>query len=152
MVSLQCKLQKTNRTSMTLIDLNALYTAPEASDNDSKKTMVYIADDAKEYTVTISENIGQVMGFYDYTTSSTATPMPVGFKMRKITFANADTKVKGSYPVGNLTETVITEGGTITVPRKGKAAGVTCSITGYQGEKKRFAQANDTGQSSGDIT
>lgn len=135
---------------MATLDVNALAAASDAADNDSKKSMVYVSDDGSEYIVKISENIGQVMGFFDYTSASTATTIPQGFKMRTITFSDATGKIKGQYPVGNPDEPVISEGGTITVPRKAKASGVTCSIKGYQGEKKSFGQADDTGQQSGD--
>ncbi len=137
---------------MATVDVNAKFTAGDAQSNDSKKTMIYTADDGTEYSVLISENIGESLGFDDFTTGSTATPLPMGFKMRTITFSDASGKVKGQYPVGSVDEDIYSEGGTITVARKGRANGVVCSVTGSQGEKKRFAQANDTGQDSNDNT
>lgn len=137
---------------MATVDLNAKYTAPDAWSNDSKKTMVYIADNGDEFFTTISENIGESFGFSDYTSGSTAQAMPNYFKMRTISFSDASGNVKGTYPVGNPDEDIYGEGGQIIVPRKGKSAGVVCTVLGAQGEKRRFAQADDTSQQSGDNT
>lgn len=136
---------------MAIVDINASYVAAAGENNDSRKTMVYTADDGTTvYTVDISENIGEAMGFADFTTSTVATPLPRGYQMRTVTFSDSSGKVKGTYPVGSPTTSIYVEGGTITVARKGKATGVVCQVTGSQGEKKRFAAANDTGQDSGD--
>lgn len=137
---------------MATVDINAKFTSGDGQDNDSKKTMVYTADDNTEYTVLISEAIGESMGFADFEAASTATPLPQFFKMRTVTFSDASGKVKGQYPVGKSDTEIYTEGGTITVPRKGRANGIVCSVTGAQGEKRRFPQANDTGQQGGDNT
>lgn len=138
---------------MAVVDINAKYAAQNAEDNDSKKAMLYTADDGTtKYKVKISENIGESMGFDDVETSTVASDLPRGYVMRKVTFSNADAKVSGSYPVGTPSTPIYVEGGIITVARKGKAAGLVCAVTGSQGEKKSFNSANDTGQGSGDIT
>lgn len=136
---------------MAIIDLNAKYAAPDSSDNDSKKTMIYTSDTGDQYAVKIGENLGEVMGFDDYTTSSIAPTAPEGLRMRTVSFCDATGKIKGQYPVGKPTEDVFAEGGVIIVARKGKATGVTCQVLGAQGEKRQFPRANDTGQQSGDI-
>jgi len=138
---------------MATVDLNAKYAAGSESDNDSKKAMLYLDDDGTtQYKVLISENIGEAFGFDDVETSTVADDLPRGFTLRKVTFSNADGKVSGSYPVGKPDTPVYVEGGTITVARKGKVAGLVCAVTGAQGQKRRFLAANDTGQESGDIT
>lgn len=138
---------------MAAVDINAKYAAQDAEDNDSKKAMLYTADDGTtKYKVLISENIGESMGFEDVETSTVADDLPRGYTLRKVTFSNADAKVSGSYPVGTPSTPIYVEGGTITVARKGKATGLVCAVTGSQGEKKRFNSPNDTGQGGGDIT
>jgi hypothetical protein len=138
---------------MATVDINALYAAQTGSDNDSKKAMLYTADDgATQYRVQISENIGSAMGFGDVETATVADELPRGYVMRKVTFSDATGKVSGAYPCGTPSTPIYVEGGTITVARKGKADGVTCQVTGSQGEKKRFGGANDTGQQSGDVS
>ena len=137
---------------MALIDINALVIAQPVAENASKKAMIYTSDTTVQYAVVIDENIGEAMGFIDFATASTATPAPAGLKMRTVTFSDASGKVKGSYPVGIPTAPIFVEGGTITVPRKGSAAGVVCAVLGAQGEKRRLLSANDTGQTSGDNT
>ena len=137
---------------MAFVDLNAQYSLPAADDNDSKKSMVYTSDSGQLYIVNLSENIGEAFGFDDQTDVSTAVEMPKGFIMRKVTFSSASGFVAGSYPCGKPTTPIYAFGGTILVPRKGKASGVTVTVTGAQGEKRRFLGAVDTAQSSGDIT
>ncbi len=137
---------------MASVDLNALYAAGNAEDNASKKTMVYESDAGVLYTVLVEEHIGEALGFADFTTSTVAAELPKGFRMRTITFSDASGKVRGQLSVGNPLAGLYAEGGTLTVARKGKATGVVCSVTGTQGEKRRFPQANDTGQQSGDNT
>lgn len=139
---------------MAAIDINALYVAQDGDDNDSKKDMVYTADDGTtQYIVTITENIGEAMGFADVTAATPTTPrLPRGYDMRKVTFKDASGKISGSYPVGTPSTPIYVEGGTITVPRKGKATGVVCQVLGSQGERKKLGQGNDTGQQSGDAT
>lgn len=139
---------------MAIIDINAKYTAPDAEDNDSKKSMIYTADDGTtQYSVLITENIGESMGFGDFENSTASIPqLPRGYQMRKVTFSDASGKVSGSYPVGTPSTPIYVEGGTITVARKGKATGIVCQVTGAQGEKRKFAAGNDTGQQSGDNT
>jgi hypothetical protein len=132
------------------LDINAKYVAAATDNNDSKKLMIYTSDNGNEYTTLISENIGEIMGFDDFTTSSTATEMPKGLKMRYVNFKDATGNVGGSYPVGKSSEEVFQEGGTIKVARKGKADGVVCAVTGAIGEKRSLQTANDTGQDSGD--
>lgn len=137
---------------MALVDINALVIAQAVNDNASKKAMIYTSDTTVQYAVVIDENIGESMGFADFQTASTAQPAPAGLKMRTVTFSDAAGKVKGSYPVGTPTTPIFVEGGTITVPRKGSAAGLVCAVLGAQGEKRRLLSANDTGQTDGDST
>lgn len=138
---------------MAAIDINALYAAQDSDNNDSKKTVVYTADDGTtQYSTSLTENIAEALGFSDFTNASTATPMPRGFAMRKVTFADSSGRIRGSYPVGTPSTAIYVEGGTVTVARKGKATGVVCQVTGSQGERRTFAASNDTGQQSGDNT
>jgi len=137
---------------MAIVDINARYTAPDSDNNDSKKNMVYTSDTGALFAVRIAENIGEAMGFGDFETSTVAGTIPRGLKMRTVSFKDASGKISGQYPCGTPTTPIFVEGGTITVPRKGKAAGVVCTVLGAQGEKRTIMSAADTGQNSGDIT
>lgn len=137
---------------MAVIDINALVVAQTLTENASKKAMIYTSDTGLLHTVNIDENIGEAMGFADYTGVETTTNMPDGLRMRTVTFADATGKIKGQYPCGAPTTLVFKEGGTIKVPRKGNITGVVCSVTGAQGEKRRILAAADTAQNAGDAT
>lgn len=135
---------------MATIDINAAVAAADITDNNSKKAMVYKSDTGIDYLVDITESIGEAMGFDDVTTSTTATPLPKGYKLRTVSFKDSTGKVSGTYPCGKPDTPVFVEGGTIKVPRKGKADGLVCAVIGAQGEKRRFFSANDTGQQDND--
>ena len=137
---------------MALVDINAKYALQIAEENASKKKMIYVSDTTQRYVVTIDENIGESMGFEDFTDVSTATEVPKSLKMRTVSFSDSSGKVKGQYPVGTPSTPIFIEGGTITVARKGKAAGVVTTVIGAQGEKRTLLSAADTGQQSGDNT
>jgi len=137
---------------MAIVDINAKYVAPESDNNDSKKNMVYQSDTGEFFTVLISENIGESMGFIDQEVSSTSGFLPRGLRMRTVSFKDASGKISGQYPCGTPQTPIFVEGGTITVARKGKAAGVVCTVLGAQGEKRTIVSAADTGQDSGDIS
>lgn len=134
------------------LDINALFAGQDNSDNASRKWMVYTGDDATLYRVQVTENIGNVMGFIDLTgaNADSTVPLPQYFKMREVHFSDSTGKVKGSYHVGIATADIYKFGGTIKVPRRGKADGLLCYATGTTGESKRFVFAADTGQQSGD--
>jgi hypothetical protein len=136
---------------MANYDLNALYAAQAANDNASRKTMIYQLDNGNLVLVEIEENIGEIFAFEDWTGAETvfnAGELYKRFEMRKIHYTDGD-NISGSFPVGTPIFSAFTDGGTITLPRKGKAAGVTVTITGTTGEKKTFRSPNDTGQLSG---
>lgn len=137
---------------MANIDLNALFAAQAAENNNSKKDMVYKTDDGTEYIVNITENIGEAFSFRDVVTADVGVlpQLPRGWRMRKVSFADATGKISGQYVVGTPDALIYAEGGTITVPRKGKAAGVLVAVTGSIGERKVFGKSFDTGQDSGD--
>lgn len=137
---------------MAAIDINALFAAQPAENNNSKKDMKYTTDDGTKYIVSITENIGEALGFDDVETADVGVVpnLPRGWKMRKINFADATGNISGSYVVGKPTTLIYAEGGTVKVPRKGKADGVLCAVTGSSGEYKRFGKSFDTGQDSGD--
>lgn len=137
---------------MAVVDINARFVSPANDDNDSKKWMVYLSDSGAFYNVQISENIGESMGFADFETSSVSGILPRGMRMRTVSFKDATGKISGQYPCGTPSTPIFTEGGTITVARKGKAVGVVCTVIGAQGEKRTIQSAADTGQQSGDIT
>jgi len=138
---------------MAVLDINAKFVAvANPEDNDSKKTMLYTADSGEKFAVKISENIGELLGFDDYTTSSTEGEKPASLRMRTVSFSDESGKVKGQYPVGKPSEPIYTIGGTITVARKGSATGVVCQVLGAQGEKRKLFGGNDTGQQDGDNT
>jgi len=137
---------------MANLDLNAKYTAPANADNDSRKYMIYTSDDGSEYSVLISENIGEVFGFGDISNSSPPPALPQYFKMRHINAVDSTGKVRNTFPVGKTGESVYNEGGTVKVARKGKADGLVLAVTGAVGERKRFATSDDSGQQSGDNT
>lgn len=139
---------------MANVDLNALFAAQAAENNNSKKEMIYTTDDGAEYQVVITENIGEAFGFDDVETADIGVVpfLPPSWSMRKVRFADATGNISGEYVVGKPSTLIYSEGGTITVPRKGKAAGVVCAVTGSIGEKKRFGKSFDTGQDSGDET
>jgi len=140
---------------MANIDLNAPFAQQPANDNNSKKTMIYLTDDGKAIPVQINENYGEALGFADYTgpiPSDVAAPYYLRFKMRQIHASDSTGKVKQSFFVGSPDAAIYTEGGTVTVPRKGKANGLVLYVTGSTGEKKTFAVGGDTGQQSGDDT
>ena len=135
---------------MAVLDINAKYAAQTAEENASKKKMVYVSDTTVSYVVTIDENIGETMGFTDFTDSLAVLEIPKSLKMRTVSFSDSSGKVKGQYPVGTPTTPIFVEGGTITVARKGKATGVVTTVIGAQGEKRTLLSAADTGQQSGD--
>lgn len=140
---------------MASVDLNAPFAAQDASDNNSKKSMIYTTDDNKKLVVTVNENYGELLGFLDYTApipEADRAPDYLRFEMRKIHAVSADGKVRQSFAVGSPTAPIFSEGGTVTVPRKGKSAGLVLAVTGSTGERKSFATAADSGQSSGDST
>jgi len=140
---------------MASVDLNASFTTQPANDNNSRKTMIYLTDDGKALPVQIIENYGEKLGFADYTApipSELAAPNYLRFEMRKVYASDVSGKVKQSFYIGNPDEPIYVEGGTITVPRKGKTDGLVLYVTGSVGEKKTFANAGDTGQQSGDDT
>ena len=137
---------------MALVDINAKYAAAAASENASKKNMIYTSDSGVGFVVLIDENIGESMGFLDYTDTSSEKAIPRGMRMRTVSFQDSSGKVKGQYPVGAPTTLIYVEGGTITVARKGNATGVVTTVVGAQGEKRKLLSAADTGQQSGDNT
>lgn len=138
---------------MANVDLNAPFVAQAAEDNNSKKPMKYQSDTGAEYLVNITENIGEAFGFDDYVTADGNLPnLPTGWSMRKVRFVDSTGKIAGEYPCGKPTTPIFNEGGLITVPRKGKAAGVNCAVTSAIGERRRFLTTQDTGQQSGDNT
>lgn len=137
---------------MATIDINAKYAAAAANENASKKNMVYKSDAGVDYAVLMDENIGESMGFADFTDISATPEIPKSMRMRTVSFQDSSGKVKGQYPVGTATTPIYVEGGTITVARKGNATGVVCTVVGAQGEKRRLLSAADTGQQSGDNT
>lgn len=134
------------------IDINALFAAQNVTQSNSKKDMVYTADDGKTYKVNINENMGEAMGFADYSTSTTLTGLPYVeiSQMRLVHAADASGRVRQSFPVGTPTKAIFAEGGTIKIARKGSADGLILTVTGTTGEKKRIATPFDTGQNSGD--
>lgn len=137
---------------MATLDINALVVTQSVTENASKKKMVYTSDTGDKYWVNIDENIGEVMGFDDFTDVSIEREMPKSLKMRSVSFSDSTGKVSGTYPVGKATELIFKEGGTIKLPRKGSALGVVCAVTGAGGEKRKLASGQDTGQNAGDIT
>lgn len=136
------------------ININTGFAADDANDNASKKWLIYESDDGNQYRVFMTETIAAFMGFDDLTDANRAATlaMPKFLTMRHVNFSDASGKVKGSYPVGKVTEEAFQEGGQITVPRRGKADGLVTQITGAVGEKRRFEYTGDTGQQSGDAT
>jgi hypothetical protein len=139
---------------MAALDLNAKFTAPNAEDNDSRKTMIYTADNGVKYAVDLSENIGETFGFDDFTPADVGnTPtLPTKFSMRKIHGVDRTGNVKNSFAVGKASEACYSEGGSVLVARKGKAAGLLLQFTGVTGESRTFPRSYDTGQQSGDDT
>jgi len=144
----------TNTMAKANININTGFAADDANDNASKKWLIYESDDGNQYRVFMTETIGAFMGFDDLTDANQAATlsMPKYLKMRRVNFSDASGKVKGSYPVGKVTEDAFQEGGVITVPRRGKADGLATFITGAVGETRRFDYTGDTGQQSGDAT
>ena len=140
---------------MAIINLNAPFVNQPANDNNSRKTMLYTTDDGKKIPVQICENYGELLGFDDFTGSipeELVAPNYLRFEMRRVYASDVTGKVKQSFPIGKPNEEIYVEGGTIIVPRKGKASGLTLFVTGSVGEKKTFPNAGDTGQQSGDDT
>lgn len=136
------------------IDINTQVAAMDVTQSNGKKDVVYSADDGKLYKVTLNEAMAENMGFADYTSSTVLTALPsVEIKqMRLVHASDASGRVKQSFPVGTPTKAIFAEGGTITIPRKGSAAGLVLTVTGTTGEKKRIATPDDTGQNSGDVS
>jgi len=133
-----------------IIDINAKYAAADAEDNASRKKMIYTSDSGILYVVTIDENIGESMGFDDFTNADSAREKPSSLRMRTISYKDSSGKVAGQMPVGKPTFGIYTEGGTITMARKGKLTGLVVTVIGAQGEKRTLLSAADTGQQSGD--
>lgn len=138
---------------MAAIDINALVAAADIDDNASKKWMAYTSDNGTLYAVKIDESIGELLGFIDITSSNDGVPeKPSSLTMRVINAVAPNGKVKLRYPCGVPTEPIYSEGGTITIPRKGYTTGLVCTVTGVTGEKRRLVGASDSGQGSGDAT
>ena len=137
---------------MATLDINAKYAAQTAEENASKKKMVYLSDTGVSYVTTMDENIGETMGFTDFTDTLAVLEIPKSLRMRTVSFSDSSGKVKGQYPVGTPPTPIFVEGGTITVARKGKSTGVVTTVIGAQGEKRTLLSAADTGQQSGDNT
>jgi hypothetical protein len=140
---------------MATINLNTPFVNQPANDNNSRKTMLYTTDDGKKIPVQINENYGELLGFEDFTGSipdDQVAPNYLRFEMRRIYASDVSGRVKQSFPVGKPDEAIYIEGGSVIVPRKGKADGLTLYVTGSVGEKKTFPNAGDTGQRSGDDT
>lgn len=154
MLSSEYELTNPSNKTMANVDLNALFAAQPAENNNSKKDMKYTSDDGTAYVVSVTENIGEAFGFDDVATADVGIVpnLPRGWRMRKVNFADATGNISGSYVVGKPSTLIYAEGGTITVPRKSKAAGVVVAVTGSTGEYKRFGKSFDTGQDSGDET
>jgi hypothetical protein len=140
---------------MATIDLNAPFVTQPTYDNNSKKTMVYTTDNGKLLPVQINENYGELLGFLDYTgpiPKEDQAPNYLRFKMRRVYASDSTGRVKQSFPIGLPNHPIYVEGGTLIVPRKGKASGLELFVTGSVGERKTFPNAGDTGQRSGDDT
>ena len=137
---------------MATLDINAKTVLQNPEDNASKKKMVYTSDAGTGYVVMMDENIGETMGFLDFTDTATEKEKPASLRMRTVSFSDASGKVKGQYPVGTPTTPIYVEGGTIKLPRKGSILGVVCTVLGAQGEKRTLLSAADTGQQDGDNT
>jgi len=137
---------------MSVVDINSLTILQSPEDNASKKKMIYLSDSTVGYVVNIDENIGDSMGFDDYTDTSSEKAIPLGMKMRSVNFSDSTGKVKGTYPCGKPTTPIFVNGGTIKVPRKGSILGVVCGVTSRKGEKAPLLNAADTGQTDGSIT
>jgi len=121
----------------------------------AKKTMVYTTDNGKLLPVQINENYGELLGFLDYTgpiPEEDQAPNYLRFKMRRVYASDSTGRVKQSFPIGLPNHPIYVEGGTLIVPRKGKASGLELFVTGSVGERKTFPNAGDTGQRSGDDT
>ena len=103
---------------MAVLDINAKYAAAAAETNASKKNMIYKSDSGVEYVVLIDENIGETMGFTDYTDTSTQQAIPKGMQMRTVSFQDSSGKVKGQYPVGTPTTPIYVEGGQLRLREK----------------------------------
>lgn len=134
---------------MAAVDINAKFSAAD-DDNDSRKWMIYTSDAGTKYSVFISENAGEVLGFDDVDGTTIPPNLPKGFQLRKINAVSSNGKVRNSFPVGKPDTPIYVEGGTVVVARKGVTAGLTLAVTGTTGEKKRLVTAADSGQQSGD--
>ena len=135
---------------MAILDINAKYVAQDPEDNASRKKMIYTSDTGILYVVTIDENIGETMGFADFTNADSAREKPSSLRMRTVSYKDSSGKVAGQLPVGTPTFPIFVEGGTITIARKGKLTGLVVTVIGAQGEKRTLLSAADTGQQSGD--
>lgn len=139
---------------MANIDLNAPFAAQLANDNNSKKDYFYETDDGQlVYAGKLNENYAELLGFQS--TLGVGETLTEDFKVTKfrtITYSDGQ-NINGTLRVGNPRAPIYSEGGQVTIPRKGKAAGVVCNVIGSQGEKKIFLNARiaqDGGQLSGD--
>lgn len=137
---------------MANLDINAKVIAQSPEENSSKKKMIYTSDAGIGYVVTVDENIGETLGFLDFTDTSNEKEKPASLRMRTVSFSDSSGKVKGQYPVGAPTTPIYVEGGTIKLARKGSILGVVATVIGAQGEKRTLLSAADTGQQSGDNT
>jgi len=133
------------------LDLNALFVAQSATENNGRANFWYKLDDGTYAPARgLNTNQANLFGFLQTLPSGAViTNSKVVTKFRSITFADATGKIKGTFFVGTPTEAIYTGGGTVKVPRKGKAAGVITYIIGSQGEKTRFVDKDifiDDGQ------
>lgn len=138
---------------MATIDINVLVVAQDVDNNSSKKWMKYLSDSGATFAVLIDENIGEALGFDDIADADiNFAEKPQSLEMRKVNATSLNGKIKIQYPVGKPSEDIYSEGGTITVPRKGSADGLILTVTGVVGEKRRLPSSRDSGQDSGDAS
>lgn len=140
---------------MANIDINALFAAQDANDNNSRKNFWYLDDTGQYHSARgLNENYAEALGFFPTVGAGgvIATDRVVT-RRRTISFTDVSGKVKGQLEVGRPIAPIFVEGGQLTLPRKGKAGGIVVNVVGAQGEKVRFSNpdiAKDSGQLSGD--
>jgi hypothetical protein len=137
------------------LDLNALFAAQNANDNNSRKNFWYKADDGKYHPANgLNENMAELFGFVDTIPSGGVRATDKVIKRRRtVTYSDSSGNVKGQVEIGSPTESIYASGGTIVMPRKGKSGGLLVTVIGSQGEKSQFVDsgvAHDSGQLSGD--
>jgi len=136
------------------LDLNALFVAQSKTENNSRANYWYKLDDGTFAPARgLNSNQATLFGFSQTVPAGgVITTSKVVTRFRTISFADVTGKIKGEFAIGKPDAQIYKEGGSVLVPRKGKADGVVVYAIGSQGEKTRYVDSGvftNDGQNNG---